>query len=111
MPTQPTRLASTARRIATAHGEHFDPTTAAVRQVLAVTEAAGKFVGAYRRATSLARRPGAHAELRADLADVVIAAYVAAVTLDIDLDQAIAEQLTTQIPTPGWHQPIGGDAA
>lgn len=110
MATQPIPLARTARRIAAAQNTHYDPATAAARQVLAVAEEAGKFVGAYRRATGLARRAGANAEVRADLAEVVITAYLAADALDIDLDAAIADKLTTVFQR-GWRQPTGGDAA
>ena len=110
MATQPIPLARAARRIAAAQDTHVDPATAAARQVLAVAEDAGKFVGAYRRATGLARRPGTNAEVRADLADVVITAYLAAAALDIDLDAAIGDKLT-QVVNRGWRQPTGGDAA
>jgi len=71
-------LAAPAERIAAALDEHFDPSAAAVRQVLAVAEEAGEFVGAYRRAAGLARRAGSHADVRAELADVVTTAALAA---------------------------------
>ena len=111
MNARRTNLASTTRRIATADDGHLDPTTAAVRNVLAVAEQAGAFVGAYRRAAGLARRPGNTETVRAELADLVITAYLAAGTLRIDLDAAIADQLTPPVVHRGWRQPTGGDAA
>jgi len=101
MNSTPT-LAATAERIAAALDEHFDPSTAAIRQVLAVAEEAGEFVGAYRRAAGLARRPGNPDQVRAELADVVITAYVAAVVLGIDLDHAITDKLAV-VFTRGWR--------
>jgi len=49
-----------------------------IRQVLALAEEAGEMVGAYRRWTGRARRTGTADEFRAELADVVITAYVTA---------------------------------
>lgn len=98
----PPALTAIAGRIAAALDEHFDPTTAATRQVLAVAEEAGEFVGAYRRAAGLARRPGTWDDVHAELADVVITAYVTAVALGIDLDAAIAAKLAV-IFARGWR--------
>jgi NTP pyrophosphatase (non-canonical NTP hydrolase) len=62
------------------------------RPVLALAEEAGEFVGAYRRFTGLARRAGTAAQMHAELADVVITAYVTAAELGIDLDTELARQ-------------------
>jgi phosphoribosyl-ATP pyrophosphohydrolase len=59
-------------------------------QVLNVAEEAGEFTGAFRRWSGNARRKGTLAEVAEELADVVIAAFVAAAHLDVDLDDAIA---------------------
>jgi NTP pyrophosphatase (non-canonical NTP hydrolase) len=102
-------LTTAARAVAAHLDQHFDPATAAVRQVLAVAEEAGEFVGAYRRAAGLARRPGPWTDVRAELADVVITAYVAATVLGIDLDTAISHKLAV-IHTRGWRTSEGRPA-
>jgi NTP pyrophosphatase (non-canonical NTP hydrolase) len=61
-------------------------------QVLNVVGEAGEFGEAYRRYTGYARRQGNLDEVRLELADVVISAYVAAERLNIDLDDAIADK-------------------
>ena len=58
--------------------EHFDPATLPVQQVLALAEEAGEFTAAYRRWAGLARRTGPWHDVEAELADVVITAYVTA---------------------------------
>ena len=63
-------------------------------QVLCVAEEAGEFTAAYRRYTGWARRDGDLGEVAAELADVVITAYVAAERLGIQLDQAILAKQT-----------------
>ena len=99
---EPVDLVSAADRIAAALDTHFDPEHAVLRQVLSVAEEAGEFVGAYRRAVGWARRPGDLADAHAELADVVITAYVTAVSLHIDLDAAIRTKLAT-VFTRGWR--------
>lgn len=81
------------------HGYNgHDPATA---QVLGLAEEAGEFVGAYRRWIGAARRSGTFDDVRAELADVVIVAYVTAEYLDIDLDEAITTKLAT-VFSRGW---------
>lgn len=60
------------------------------RQALAVAEERGEFVGAFCRWQGLSRRTdtGFH-EMAAELADVVITAYVAAAYLAVDLDATV----------------------
>lgn len=53
--------------------------------VLCLAEEAGEFVGAYRRWSGQARRPGSVEDVRAELADVVLAAYVTAHEMGITL--------------------------
>jgi len=76
------------------------------RQVLCLAEEVGEFVGAYRRWAGLARRSGGAEDMRAELADVVLAAYVTAAELAIDLDAAIDTKLAA-IFTRGWREPNG----
>jgi len=84
--------------------EHFDPATLPVQQVLAVAEEAGEFTAAYRRWAGLARRTGPWHDVEAELADVVITAYVTAAVLGIDLDAA-ARAKAEIVFTRGWREP------
>lgn len=77
-----------------------------VRQVLALAEETGEFVGAYRRFAGLARRSGTAEEMHAELADVVITAYVTAEELGFDLDKAIADKLAV-VFSRGWREVQG----
>ncbi|MTE12620.1 MazG nucleotide pyrophosphohydrolase domain-containing protein [Nocardia aurantiaca] len=81
----------------------FPAEGAANRQVLALAEEAGEFVGAYRRWSGQARRTGTFDEMKAELADVVITAWVAAAELGIDLDAAVADKLAV-IYDRGWRE-------
>lgn len=72
-------------------------------QVLCVAEEAGEFVGAYRRSQGLARRNGTLNELKAELADVVIAAYTAAHAIGFNLDDAVDEK-AEKVLTRGWKE-------
>lgn len=81
----------------------FPAETGPTRQVLCLAEEAGEFVGAYRRWAGLARRRGDFQKVRDELADVVIAAAVAAQELDIDLTSAVAEKLGV-VRTRGWRE-------
>ena len=58
-------------------------------QILNVVGEAGEFAEAYRRYSGWARRPGSLDDTAAELADVVISAYVAAERLGVDLDDCI----------------------
>jgi NTP pyrophosphatase (non-canonical NTP hydrolase) len=84
--------------------EHFDPATLPVQQVLALAEEAGEFTAAYRRWAGLARRSGPWHDVEAELADVVITAYVTAAVLGIDLDAA-ARAKAEVVFTRGWREP------
>ena len=84
--------------------EHFDPATLPVQQVLALAEEAGEFTAAYRRWAGLARRTGPWHDVEAELADVVITAYVTAHVLGIDLDAATRAK-TEVVFTRGWREP------
>ena len=103
-PAQTGDLAAVAARITARLREHFAPATLAVQQVLAVAEEAGEFTGAYRRWAGLARRPGTWDEMEAELADVVITAYITADVLGIDLDAAWRAKAHV-VFTRGWRQP------
>lgn len=81
----------------------FDAATASTRQVLCLAEEAGEFVGAYRRWSGQARRSGSFEEMAAELADVVITAWVTAHVLGVDLDGAVREKLG-RMYTRGWRE-------
>jgi NTP pyrophosphatase (non-canonical NTP hydrolase) len=101
-PREP--LPQTAARLADRLREHFDPATLPVQQVLALAEEAGEFTAAYRRWAGLARRTGPWHDVEAELADVVITAYVTAHVLGIDLDAACRAK-TEVVFTRGWREP------
>jgi NTP pyrophosphatase (non-canonical NTP hydrolase) len=62
-------------------------------QMLCLAEETGEVIQAYRRATGRARRDGDWPTVAAELADVVVVAYVTAQLANIDLDAAIAAKL------------------
>jgi NTP pyrophosphatase (non-canonical NTP hydrolase) len=73
-----------------------------VQQVLNVAEEAGEFVGAFRRHNGMATRRGSSQEdVEDELADVIIAAYVAGAALEIDIESAIRRKLKI-IFQRGW---------
>jgi NTP pyrophosphatase (non-canonical NTP hydrolase) len=74
-----------------------------LRQALALAEEAGEFVGAVRRHYGMARRTGSKADVEAELADVVITAFVTAHEMDINLESAINEKLAV-IFNRGWRE-------
>ncbi|WP_432992718.1 MazG nucleotide pyrophosphohydrolase domain-containing protein [Dactylosporangium sp. CA-233914] len=74
-----------------------------LRQTLALAEEAGEFVGAVRRHYGLARRSGSFADVEAELADVVITAFVTAHTMGIDLERAVAAKLGV-VYSRGWRE-------
>jgi NTP pyrophosphatase (non-canonical NTP hydrolase) len=100
----PGTLPEAAGRIAARLREHFDPATLPVQQVLGLAEEAGEFTAAYRRWVGLARRTGTWDEVTAELADVVITAYVTADVLGIDLDAAWRAKAEV-VFTRGWREP------
>jgi NTP pyrophosphatase (non-canonical NTP hydrolase) len=73
-----------------------------VQQVLCVAEEAGEFVGAYRRWSGMARRPGPFSDVEEELADVVITSFVMASVLEINLSAAMERKLE-KIHTRGWR--------
>ncbi|GAB3854765.1 MazG nucleotide pyrophosphohydrolase domain-containing protein [Dactylosporangium cerinum] len=77
--------------------------SAQLRQTLALAEEVGEFVGAVRRHAGMARRPGPFSDVEAELADVVLTAFVTAHTMGIDLRQAIEDKLAV-VYTRGWRQ-------
>lgn len=62
-------------------------------QALNLAEEVGEFVGAYRRWTDRARRPGTHHEMAEELADVVITAFVMAHRAQVDLPGVVRDKL------------------
>jgi NTP pyrophosphatase (non-canonical NTP hydrolase) len=102
-----TALTDLAAEISTHLAEHFDQDTRYTGQALALAEEAGEFTAAFRRWAGLARRTGTWAEMVAELADVVITAYVTADVLGIDLAAAITAKADI-IMTRGWRDPRPG---
>jgi NTP pyrophosphatase (non-canonical NTP hydrolase) len=101
---QPGTLTELAEIVAGHLREHFDPATLAVQQVLCLAEESGEFTAAYRRHAGMARRRGTWDDVRAELADVVITAYVTARVLGIDLDAAWREKAEAVLAR-GWREP------
>lgn len=81
------------RAVHLALAEKFPQADPKVRQALNVAGEAGEFVEAFRRWMGMARRNGTHAEMMDELADVVIAAFVMAHTVDGNLTDAVAHKL------------------
>jgi NTP pyrophosphatase (non-canonical NTP hydrolase) len=81
--------------------QHFPADQEKPRQVLALAEEVGEFVGAARRHLGMARRTGTFDDMAAELADVVITAYVTANVLGIDLDSEITAKLDV-VFARGW---------
>jgi NTP pyrophosphatase (non-canonical NTP hydrolase) len=86
----------------------FNPDTAQTRQVLALAEEAGEFVGAYRRWAGEARRTGTFEEMADELADVVITAFVAAAVLRVDMEVVITKKWTV-LHERRWRDPREGE--
>lgn len=86
---------------------HFPADVEHPRQVLALAEEVGEFVGAYRRAAGMARRAGGWDDVAEELADVLITTHVAALTLGIDIDAAWRAKAHV-ICTRGWRDPRPG---
>src|SRR5881394_626832 len=61
--------------------EHFSVDALQRQQVMNVVEEAGELVGAYRRYAGFARRSGPWGDVEAEMADVIICAYVTAATV------------------------------
>ncbi len=101
--TCPPSLPTLAAAIAAHLRAHF-PQVSSEHQVLTLAEETGEFADAYRRWAGLARRTGTFDDMAAELADVVITAYVAAAVLGIDLDAAWRAK-TRVILTRGWRTP------
>jgi NTP pyrophosphatase (non-canonical NTP hydrolase) len=81
----------------------FDPAQPVSRQVLGVAEEVGEFVGAYRRWSGQARRSGTAEQMWQELADVIIATFVTAHELGIDINAVIMAKLHT-VHTRGWRE-------
>ena len=109
-PTNPGPIepAGALANLAAGLAAHIDPLfprqEAPIRQVLALAEEAGEFVGAYRRWAGMARRTGPWSDVTAELADVVITAYLTAHVLGIDLDTACQHKAHI-VHTRGWKDP------
>lgn len=100
----PPALAELGDRITATLRQHFGADREAERQVLALGEEVGEFLGAYRRWAGLARRTGPWSDVCDELADVAITAYVVAAHLGIDLDAAIDAKTAVIFSRP-WKDP------
>jgi NTP pyrophosphatase (non-canonical NTP hydrolase) len=99
-----TDLPVSARNIvATLRRNGFDAASGQNRQVLGLAEEVGEFVGAYRRWSGQARRSGTAEEMYAELADVVITAFVAAEEFGVDLEDLIGQKLV-KVFSRGWRE-------
>ena len=78
-----------------------------LRQALARAEEVGEFVGAVRRFQGMARRTGSFDDVRHELADVVITAFVTAHEMSIDLEAAIGEKVAI-MHDRGWRDQSPG---
>lgn len=79
-----------------------------VRQVVALNEEVGEFTGAWRRFVGMARRSGTFDEMVAELADVIITAFVTADALGLntcDIEEAISSKLKI-IFARGWRENV-----
>jgi NTP pyrophosphatase (non-canonical NTP hydrolase) len=72
-------------------------------EVVHLGEECGEAQGAIRRYLKLARREGTFTDAMDELADVVLAAYVAAYLIDGDLDEAINDKLQV-VFSRGWKE-------
>lgn len=88
----------------------FDAAQGQQRQVLNLAEEVGEFVGAYRRWAGQARRSGTAEEMYAELADVVITAFVTAEEFGVDLETVIGAKLR-KVFSRGWREPNGAAGA
>jgi NTP pyrophosphatase (non-canonical NTP hydrolase) len=91
------------RAIARAYS--IDPEDPAFLMHLAakVGEESGEVLGAYLRATGWARRPGSFDDLDEELADVVISAFLVAISNGRNLPAAI-ERKAEKVFARGWRQ-------
>ena len=80
------------------------------RNFLKLAGEAGEAVEAFSRHAGYARRRGPLADVAAELADVVLTAYVAARSLGIDLDAACAAKAAVILGRP-WREEDGATPA
>lgn len=71
------------------------------RQMICLAEEVGELLKAWRRFHGWARKSGEWADVRDEMADVVITAFVTASVLDIDLSLAVARKVE-DIYNRGW---------
>ena len=88
----------------------FGPDHEQIRQTLCLAEEAGEFVQAARRYLGLARTPGDLPPVAAELADVVLTAFVTAEAFGIDLPAAIDAKAAI-VRTRGYRQPAAAPGA
>lgn len=82
------------RQITTAiENSDTEPSTLRYRQVLQLADEVGEFIHAWRRWNGNSRTTGTQSQAEAELADIVITAYVSALILGLDLETALAEKL------------------
>lgn len=96
-------LSDLAAQILKACEDNFPGVDQRLQQTLCLSEEAGEAVGAIRRYLGMARRTGSFDDVRAEVADTVITAYVVAAALEFDLDQAINDKAAIVL-SRGWRQ-------
>jgi len=82
--------------------EEFPESDECARNFLKLAGEAGEAVEAFCRYAGMARRSGPLEDVAAELADVVLTAYVAAESLGIDLDAACAAKVVVITSRP-WR--------
>ncbi|MGH7883419.1 MAG: MazG nucleotide pyrophosphohydrolase domain-containing protein [Candidatus Dormibacteraceae bacterium] len=82
--------------------KYFPTEERRIRQVLVVMEECGEFAAAFRRANGMARQTGSWKEVREELADVIISAFVAAHVLNIDLECEVQDKIRTIMSRGGY---------
>lgn len=100
-PSLPEHAAEIAIKVAEANGNATYSNENVLSQLGKLTEETGEAFGSYLRANGFSRRSGTFEEHEAELADVVITAYVIAACEEFDLDRAIEQKLKT-VMTRGW---------
>ncbi len=83
---------------------HFEGMSERNRQVLAIAEECGEFVGAFRRWSGQARRTGTWQQMEDELADIIITAFATAYVFDMDIAVIIERKLGV-IFHRGWKGP------
>ncbi len=80
--------------------DEFPARESRVRQIIAIAEECGEFVGAARRYLGMARRSGPFEDVESELADVVIVAMCTADVFGVDIEKAVMTKLDKILNRP-----------